>query len=94
MGYLGNYDSRSGWTNNGLFEASKGSASGGVAIGRSGVEGLVFVPLAEAGGALVGVSGNGLSLGAYVGTSEKSPVGVGGGAYINITTAGACKGRG
>jgi hypothetical protein len=55
-GYLGNYDSKEGWSNNGLFEGSKGNASGGVAAGSKGAEGLVFIPFAEAGGGLIGVS--------------------------------------
>jgi len=35
----------------------------------------------------------GLAVGGYVGTPEKFPVGVGAGAYINISTMGACNHR-
>jgi RHS repeat-associated protein len=89
-GYLGNYDSKEGWSNSGLVEGSKGNASGGAAAGSKGAEGLVFIPFAEAGGGLVGVSRNGLSVGGYAGTPENLPVGAGAGAYFNITTMGAC----
>lgn len=92
-GYLGNYDSKEGWSNNLLLEGSKGNASGGAAGGSKGlkgVEGLVFIPFAEAGGGLVSVSKNGLSLGGYAGTPEKFPVGAGGGAYFTITSLGSC----
>jgi RHS repeat-associated protein len=90
IGYLGNYDSKDGWSNNVLLEGSKGNGSGGVAGGSNGVDGLVFIPFAEAGGGLVSVSKGGLAVGAYVGTPEKFPVGAGAGAYFNISTMGGC----
>jgi RHS repeat-associated protein len=92
-GYLGNYDSKEGWSNNGLVEGSKGNASAGAAAGSKGAEGLVFIPFAEAGGGLVGVSKNGLSVGGYAGTPESVPVGAGGGAYFTISTMGGCAHR-
>jgi hypothetical protein len=92
-GYLGNYDSKEGWSNNGLVEGSKGNASVGAAAGSKGAEGLVFIPFAEAGGGLVGVSKNGLSIGGYAGTPESLPVGAGGGAYFTISSTGGCAHR-
>lgn len=92
-GYLGNYDSEEGWSNNGLIEGSKGNASAGAAAGSKGAEGLAFIPFAEAGGGLVGVSKNGLSLGGYAGTPETVPVGAGGGAYFTISSMGGCAHR-
>jgi hypothetical protein len=89
-GYLGNYDSQEGWSNSGLVEGSKGNKSAGAAAGSKGAEGLVFIPFAEAGGGLIGISRNGLSVGGYAGTPEKFPVGAGAGAYFNITSLGAC----
>src|SRR5262249_28039752 len=95
LGYLGNYDSKEGWSDNVLVEGSKGNASGGAAGGRKRgkAEGLVFIPFAEAGGGLVAVSKKGLSVGGYAGTPEKFPVGLGGGAYFDISTMGACAHR-
>jgi RHS repeat-associated protein len=92
-GYLGNYDSKDGWSNNALFEGSKGNASGGVAAGRKGAEGLVFIPFAEAGGALIGASKSGLSVGGYGGTPESMPLGAGAGAYFTISSMGGCAHR-
>jgi RHS repeat-associated protein len=93
VGYLGNYDSSEGWSNNILVEGSNGNASGGAAGGTKGIEGLWFIPAAEAGGGLVGVSRNGLSIGGYAGTPEKFPVGFGAGAYFTISTIGHCTHR-
>jgi len=93
-GYLGNYDSKGGFTNGGLVEGSGHSAgAAGAYSPKGGPEALVFVPFAEAGGGLVGVSKEGLAVGGYVGTPEKFPVGVGAGAYFNISTMGACNHR-
>lgn len=93
-GYLGNYDSRGGWTNGGLLEGSGNSAGvAGAYSPKGGAEGLVFVPFAEAGGAVVGVSKEGVAVGGYAGTPENFPVGAGGGAYFNISTMGGCRHR-
>ena len=92
-GYLANYDSNEGWSNSFLGEGSKGNASGGAAVGSKGAEGLVFIPFAEAGGGLVGVSKQGVSVGGYVGTPERFPVGAGAGGYFNISSMGACAHR-
>ena len=93
IGYLRNYDSKEGSSNNALVEGSKGNASAGGALGSKGNEGLVFIPFAEAGGGLLGFSKNGLSVGGYVGTPETSPLGAGGGAYVTISTMSGCRGR-
>ena len=65
-GNLGDYSAHDGGTNNVLGE--RGNV--GVAGGQGGVEGLYFIPAAEAGGALIGVSKRGLSVGGYAGTPE------------------------
>jgi RHS repeat-associated protein len=93
IGYLGNYDSKEGSSNNLLVEGSKGNASGGVARGSKGTEGLVFLPFFEAGGGLLGFSKNGLSVGVYIGTPENFLAAAGGGGYLNISTMGGCRGR-
>jgi len=69
------------------------NASAGAAAGSKGAEGLLFILFAEAGGGLVGVSKQGVSVGGYAGTPEKLPVGAGGGAYFTISTMGACAHR-
>jgi len=53
LGYLGEWDSNSGWSNNGLFEGGTPKLSGGVAVNKSGAQGLLFVPLTKFGGAVV-----------------------------------------
>ena len=100
-GYLGNYDSEGGWSNSGLLEGSGHTAGVAGAYSPSGgAEGLAFVPFAEAGGGLVGISKEGmLAVGGYVGTPEEGakgnplPVGVGAGAYFNISTMAHCAHR-
>lgn len=89
LGYLGEWDSNTGYSNNGLAEVSGDySAVGGVA-NKNGVDSFIFVPagpVGEYGGGVIGPQGVGL----YVGTSEKFPIGVGGGAYLNITSNAGC----
>ena len=84
LGYLGEYDTNTGWSNNLLVEAGGGSASGGAAVNTQHFEPLVFAPVAGAAG-LVGSPGG---VGFYVGTPN-----IGAGAYLNITTNAGCRGR-
>ena len=92
-GYLGNYDSAAGGSNNFLLEGAGKHVGGAGAVGSQGIEALAFVPLAGEGGGLVGLSKEGLAFGAYLGTPERFPVGVGGGGYFNISSMGNCRRR-
>jgi RHS repeat-associated protein len=90
-GYLGNYDSKAGGSNNFPAEGSGESAGVAGAVGSKGAEALAFIPFAEAGGALMGVSKEGLAFGGYAGTPERFPLAVGACAYLNISTLGGCR---
>jgi hypothetical protein len=91
VGYLGEWDSNTGWSDNWLVEgggANKGShrgLEGGAAGNGSGAEGMIFVPAGRYGGGVIGKS----SVGAYVGTPANGP-GVGAGGYINIMPNATC----
>jgi hypothetical protein len=57
-----------------------------------------FIPAAEAGGGVIGVSGDGLSIAGYLGPPESVngkplQVGTGGGVYANISTSADCARR-
>jgi hypothetical protein len=82
VGYLGEYDTNTGWSNNLFVEAGTHQASGGAALNTQSFEPLVFLPVAPYGG-LVGAPGG---AGLYVGTPN-----FGVGAYANVTTNGACQ---
>ncbi|HET9305420.1 MAG TPA: RHS repeat-associated core domain-containing protein [Candidatus Sulfotelmatobacter sp.] len=82
VGYLGEYDSNTGWSNNVLVEAGTHQASGGAVVNTQSFEPLVFLPVAPYGG-LVGAPGG---AGFYVGTPN-----FGVGAYVNVTTNAACQ---
>jgi RHS repeat-associated protein len=88
-GYLGEWDSNTGYSNNGLVEVGGDySAVGGVGS-KNGVDSFLFIPagpVGEFGGGVIGPQGVGL----YAGTPETFPIGVGGGAYLNITSNAAC----
>jgi RHS repeat-associated protein len=92
VGYLGEWDSNSGWSNNGLVEGGfvnpatgRGVAVGGSGNTTSGPEWLLFVPASPGGGGVMGPS----SIGAYVGTPKNGP-GVGVGGYVNIMPSATC----
>jgi hypothetical protein len=85
LGYLGEWDSNSGWSNNGLFEVGTPKATGGAAANSQGGQGLLFVPFADFGGFVASKT----SLGVYAGTPGR--LGIGGGTYVNITTASGCQ---
>jgi RHS repeat-associated protein len=89
LSYLGNYDTKGGWSNSALGEGSGSRAGAGGTVGGA-KEGLVFVPFAGTAGGLVGVSKEGVAVGEYAGTPENFPVGAGDGAYFNISTMGGC----
>ena len=85
LGYLGEWDSNTGWSNNGLVELGTSKGSVGVAGSPSnGIEPLLFVPAGPYGGGVAGPS----SVGAYLGTPGFA--GVGGGVYVNIMPNGTC----
>lgn len=81
-GYLGEYDTNTGWSNNLLLEAGTEQASGGGAVNTHSFEPLVFMPVAPFGG-LVGAPGG---AGVYAGLPY-----VGGGACLNATTNAGCR---
>lgn len=85
-GYLGEYDTKTGWSNNGLFEGGTSKLTGGVAVNKQDFhfEPLVFVPLFEFAGLVFGRGG----VGFYAGTSR-----VGGGLYANVTSMLSCEGK-
>jgi len=83
-GYLGEYDTKTGWSNNALFEGGTSQLSGGVAVNKQHFEPLVFVPLFEYAGLVFGPGGAGF----YAGTSR-----VGGGLYANVTSMLSCEGK-
>ena len=88
-GVLVEYDSQEGLSINGFGEVSSpatGAGGGAFSNGKNGINPFVFVPLAEAGGAVAFKGGVGLYVGAAAGH-----FGYGGGAYVNITSAAACK---
>lgn len=85
-GGLAEWDSNSGWSFSGLFEAGGSKLTGGAAVSSNHFEPLLFVPAGELGGLVGGETG----AGAYVGTPPSMPLGIGGGAYVNITTNGQC----
>jgi len=91
-GYLGNWDSKTGWSNNGLLEGSGNAGAAGAYSKKSGFEGLVFMPAAESMpfGYVGSMSKEGTSLGMYAGTPEKFPVGLGGGGYYTISSVRDC----
>jgi hypothetical protein len=89
VGYLGEVDSQHGASSNILVEREEYNA--GVAAGGGGTEPLVFVPLAEYAGGLVGLSRSGVSFGGYGGTPETFPVSAGAGAYDTSSWSGHCK---
>jgi hypothetical protein len=89
-GYLGEFDSNTGWSNNLLFEAgvhggrdapAYAGSSGGVALNSQHFEPLLFAPVAGIGGLVGSPSGAGF----YLGTNF-----FGAGAYVNITSNAAC----
>jgi hypothetical protein len=81
IGYLGEYDTNTGWSKYLLLEAGTHQASGGVAVNAQGYEPLTFLPVAAFGG-LVGSPGG---FGFYVGNPN-----IGAGAYANVTTTAGC----
>ena len=82
FGYLGEYDTKAGWSNNFLLEGGGENLSGGAAFNTRHFEPLAFVPLAKYGGLVGGTTG----VGGYVGTSK-----VGGGLYANISSVLSCE---
>lgn len=91
LGYLGEWDSNKGWSNNGLFEGGTSEVTAGRAVNGGGGENFVFAPVAEFGGLVAGSLGSeGYgALGGYAGTPGF--VGAGGGGYVNITTPSGCQ---
>jgi RHS repeat-associated protein len=87
-GYLGEYDTKTGWSNNGLFEGGSDLVSGGVAVNKGGFEPLVFLPVAELGGVVLGSGKSAFGVGFYFGTPR-----YGGGAYVNVTSMLSCEGQ-
>jgi RHS repeat-associated protein len=87
VGYLGEYDTSTGWSNNGLVEGGGKHLSGGIAGNLKGGEPLLFVPITEAGGAVLSKS----SIGGYIGTGGNWGFGVG--AYVTITSVAGCQQR-
>jgi hypothetical protein len=91
VGYLGEWDSNSGYSHNGLGELGGEHGAGGVAVSTNGrVDGLAFVPAGPVGEFGGGVT-DGTAFGFYAGTPEKFPVGIGGGAYLNLTSNAGCR---
>lgn len=84
VGYLGEYDTKTGWSNNMLLEGGGENLSGGVSANTHHFEPLVFVPVFKYGGLVLGTGG----VGFYVGTPR-----VGGGGYVNGTSMLSCEGR-
>ena len=82
VGYLGEYDSNSGWGNNVLLEVGSSKASAGAATNRQHFEPLLFLPVAGSGGLVGAPQGAGF----YAGTPN-----FGGGAYVNVTSNAACQ---
>jgi hypothetical protein len=83
VGYLGEYDTKSGWSNNVLLEGGGENASGGVAINKNlSFDPFLFVPVAKYGGLVLAPTGGGF----YVGTPR-----VGGGAYVNVESMLSCE---
>lgn len=89
-GYLGEYDSNTGWSNTLLVEGGVhgghgapgyAGSSGGVALNKHHFEPLLFAPVAGAAGLVGSPSGAGF----YVGTSF-----VGAAPYVNIMSNAAC----
>jgi hypothetical protein len=85
-GYLGEWDSEHGASNNALAE--RGSA--GVAFGGGGTE-LLFFPSEGAAGELLGLSRSGVTVGGYLGTPHSFPISAGAGGYITGPSWGGCK---
>jgi len=81
-GYLGEYDTKAGWSNNFLLEGGGENLSGGAAFNTRHFEPLAFVPLAKYAGLVVGTTG----VGGYVGTPK-----AGGGLYANISSILNCE---
>jgi hypothetical protein len=75
VGYLGEYDTNTGWSNNLLVEAGTEQGAGGGALNTQHFEPLAFVPVAAFSG-LVGSPGG---VGFCVGSNF-----VGAGGYVNI----------
>jgi RHS repeat-associated protein len=89
VGYLGEYDTNVGFSNNVFAEGSSpttGAGGGAFTNGSNGVNPFVFVPAGEAGGVVAFKGGVGL----YVGGSA-GPAGAGAGVYLNITSASTCQ---
>jgi hypothetical protein len=86
------YDTTTGWSGGGLVEAGTKDVGAGVIAGPAGAQGLVYLPVAEAGsgeaGAVVFTGGA-----RVYGEVGKGPLAVGGGVYLGITNAEACSER-
>jgi hypothetical protein len=83
VGYLGEYDTKSGWSNNALFEGGGAKASGGVAVDKNlSFNPFLFVPLAKYGGLVLAPTGGGF----YAGTPA-----VGVGAYLTVSSMQSCE---
>jgi len=89
VGYLGEIDSETGISHNGLLENSNLGGSVG-SHGLGAVEGMHFIQAGEAGGALIAASSTGPSVGLYGGWLYKK-VGVGVGGYTGTHWKGRCK---
>lgn len=83
LGGLGEWDSNSGGSLNGLVEGGGSRASGGAAVSSDSVEPLLFLPF---GAAPAGHVLSETSVGIYAGTSGR-----GLGAYVNVTTNAHCQ---
>jgi hypothetical protein len=83
-GYLGEYDTKTGCSNNALFEGGMSQLTGGVAVNKQHFEPLVFVPILKYAGLVFGPGG----VGFYAGTAR-----VGGGLYANVTSMLSCEGK-